>query len=261
MQDLLQPLQAAELAEIEQDCVKRYKETKRSDERACLKLIKHALQLSSLPGVSPVVWVNDPARDLLIDCYMSLIEATMNSLAVRSREARDEVIQEVWVRFWGRASKGKFTFDSLGQFITYLKVVTVSCVVDRVKKEIERNQEVAISALTDSGNSDDGEDGSPIEPFTQPPNDPEYNPDPASIRKRFEARCNELLHNDNPAKIRIFSLYRFGYPARDIAKQLINEGQRINDQQPTSDLVSTMLEQIFKRLQKDEEIRDLLQSD
>ena len=194
--------------------------------------------------------------------YTKVIVATINPAAVQSPQDREDLAQEIWLAFWKRASKGDLAFLRLGEFIRYLRRITVHGVVDYQIAETHRRREVHLSVLiAEAGrdNDDDAADRHFGEQLKQILRGEGSDPAIIHIQQRFNEHCERLV--TAPTDKRIWIMYRLGYKPKEIAKQLQNEGLHIREKPPTARLVSDVLERIFGRLEEDTEIIDLLQSD
>jgi hypothetical protein len=168
-------------------------------------------------------------------------------------------VQQAWLRFWQAAANSALEFATLEAALRYLRLVTVSAVIEARKLSWRHQREMALADLVSAAGEEDADGSawraesalrtaSPDEPFD------------AVQRARFRERCREVI--SDPLAYRIFWLrYSMGMPPREIAAQLATSGTRIRGRAPTARAVSDLLEQTINRLAADAEIRDLLQAD
>lgn len=219
---------------------------KPSDPRFCMEIFRRALLLAAQRDTNGApVYADEAARSVLVSIYTDFIKAHINRAATRTT-ALDDLVQQVWLRFWQAASKG-LVFSSLEAALTYLNLATIStCIENNRRTRIQRRSESleqVVAALGDEALTDASAD-----PFDQ------------HIQQRFRTRCRELL--TDPLEIQIFWMrHSMGLPPREIARELIRDGVLIKARQMTARAVSDLLERVFNRLGQDPEIQDLLRSD
>ncbi|NTV65634.1 MAG: hypothetical protein HGA65_19165 [Oscillochloris sp.] len=165
------------------------------------------------------------------------------------------MIQQVWLRFWQAAANGQLQFRSLEAALSYLRMATVSTVIEAQKLAWRQAREVA---LVGAAGEEERPDSVPNNTLLQlGSNDTPFD---AIQRARFRERCREVIQD--PLAYRIFWLrYSLGMAPRDIARQLADAGILIRDRTATPRAVSDLIEQQIARLAIDPEIRDLLQAD
>src|SRR5688572_18888112 len=97
------------LVELETACrreTKRHQQGKSSDGRFCLEIFRRALLLSTMRNDNnPPSYADEAARELLYQLYTPFIEANINRKVLQTT-ARDELVQQVWLRFWRAANNG-----------------------------------------------------------------------------------------------------------------------------------------------------------
>lgn len=227
-----------------------YRHKRKSDTRYCLEIFRRALRRSTtFPAHA---YEDEDARNLLTEIYSEFIRANLNRSALRYTSF-DDLVQQTWLRFWQAAERG-LAFESLEAALSYLRLTTVSAVMEAKRQEIRELRDLSLTELAACSHASDGGEGE-AELATD-------SPDPvaeAAIYARFRARCRELLKTPDPLVYRIFSLrYALCLPPKMIASQLAQEGVLIRQRRPTPRLVSDLLEQAMRRLAADPEIRDLL---
>ncbi|NNJ11185.1 sigma-70 family RNA polymerase sigma factor [Chloroflexales bacterium ZM16-3] len=227
----------------------RWRYNEASDTQFCLEIFRRALLRSD------AVFVDEPARETLVTIYTSHIRANISRKAFPHAPG-DDMVQQVWLRFWQAATNGSLEFRSLEAALGYLRMVTVSTVIEARKLEWRHQRELALVDLTAG---EEAGDQSPLAMSALRAN-PADEPFNALQRARFRERCRELIQD--PLSYRIFWLrYSMGLPPREIARQLADSGTRLRDRTPTPRAVSDLIDQVMKQLAADLEIRDLLQSD
>lgn len=253
MVEQLSSLEQLSLAELETACrqstaLYRRGEGAQSDPRFCLEIFRRALRLraeESTDATSAASYDED-AWNVLVDIYTDFIKANINRQA-RHTEALDDLIQQVWLRFWRVARQGRLDFPSLDAALSYIKITTVTTLIESRRAFLERRREESLAYLNETTGTEPVA-GTGNDPFTQ------------HARKLFRDRCREVL--TDPLEYRVFWMrYSMGIPPREIARQLADEGVMIRERKPNARVVSDLLERSFKRLKLDPEIRDLLRND
>jgi DNA-directed RNA polymerase specialized sigma24 family protein len=231
-----------ELAQACQRETKNHRTGKASDSSFCLEIFRRALAIVTHTTERAPMYVDEPARGVLVSIYSDFIKAQINRRAFKSRDL-DELVQNVWLRFWQAARSG-LTFTSLQGALDYLRQTTMSALLEECRRQRGAWREQSLDQLV----QEVGDVGSgPVaeEPF------PQY------LRQRFDTRCRELL--TNPLERRLFWMrYSMGYAPREIASILAAEGLLIKNRMPTARAVSDALDLVFRRLEQDSEIQDLL---
>lgn len=247
----VETLSLAELADACQQNTRQYRRSEPSDTRYCLEIFQRALTLASAangahpdmaaPGTGVPAYADEAARAMLTHLYTDYIKAQISPLALRTTSV-DDLVQQVWLRFWRAANHG-LIFTSLEGALTYLKQTVISTLIEAQRREFKRARDVSLHDLdlqTESLFADPKTDL-----FEQ------------HTRQRFYQRCREVL--TDPFEYRLFRLrYDAALPPREIARHLAEEGALIKGRAPTARLVSDTLERVCKRLCLDPEIRDLL---
>lgn len=241
------PLTQMSCGELEAACQRETRNFRRglpSDPRFCLAIFHRALGGPEANG-SPPDPLDEEARTTLVRIYTEYIKAHINPAAVRDSSVED-LVQQVWLRFWRIAQRGIF-FPTLDAALNYLKQTTVSTLIEEQRQWRKRQREASLQQLVaDSG--DLALHDSAADLFGQ------------HVQQRFRERCRELL--TDPLAYRVFWMrYGIGLPPREIARILADEGVRLRERAPTSRAVSDLLEQSFRLLRQDGEIRDLLRQD
>lgn len=237
------------LAELRTACLRETRRRRRgeaSDGRYCLEIIRRALAASAKNerGVSP--WLDPDAQTLFIEIYTEFIVAQLNRRALFNI-SREDLIQNVWRRFWQAvAGKDVFPFLTLEAALAYLQQVVASAIVEYRNDERVRQRQLSLENMTQE--QDEGDLAT-------------FQDDPALVyvKERFRERVRELLEGQ---QYELFVLrYHGQLKPQAIAALLRSRGDVIAGKAPTPRLISDVLERCFERLEKDEEIRDLLQSD
>jgi DNA-directed RNA polymerase specialized sigma24 family protein len=239
------PLERLPLTEIATACrreIARYRRHETSDTRYCLEIFRRALvhfngNTSSRP--------DEAAGELLVQIYSEFIKANINRAALRAL-AFDDLVQQIWLRFW-RAADAGLAFPSLEAALRYLKLTTATTVIEERRRASNEWRSVSLEQRAEaSGEQELVSDSADL--FSQ------------HTRQRFRDRCGEML--TDPLERRIFwRRYGMGFAPREIATQLAREGALIKGRPPTARAVSDALDRIFKRLEDDPEIQDLLRND
>lgn len=233
---------------IEQKCVEQtkiYRREGRSDERFCLELFRRALAITGTNTHGMPLYADEEARTLLITIYSQYLRALINRQATHTLSVED-IIQQAWLRFWQAARQG-FVFTSLGEALSYLQLVLRATIIMARKEERQHRRDESLSTFLR-----EGEEMQVADAFA--------NLFPQHVRRRFDARCRELIVA--PLDRRIFWMrFSEGYAPREIAHRLASEGMLLADKPATARRVSDCIERIFAMLERDPEIRDLLQSD
>jgi hypothetical protein len=237
------------LVELETACrreTKRHRQGQPSDGRFCLQIFQRAILLSTKRcDNSPPSYADEAARELLYQLYTPFIEANINRKALQTTP-HDEMVQQVWLRFWRAANNG-LSFFSIEEALSYLKKATVSALLEEQRQYRQHIRTTSLQALLETSSEDIAID---------------YRADlfSAYAKQRFRDRVRELLAD--PIEYRIFQMrYSMMLPPREIARILKQEDILIKGRIPTARAVSDLLERIFERLAEDPEIEDLLRSD
>ncbi|KPV52829.1 hypothetical protein SE17_13155 [Kouleothrix aurantiaca] len=233
------------LAEIDYACQRetaRYRRHEPSDTRFCLELFRRALIYD---GGNPPLRIDEEAGEILTRTYTEFIKAHINRAAVQA-SSTDDIVQQVWLRFWRAAGSG-LSFPTLEQALAYIKLVTITAVIHeqrrvrnlwRIESLEQRIGETGEEALAETVS----------EPFS------------AHVRQRFRERCRELIVDGQQWQV-FWWKYGLGLQPREIASLLERAGTQIKNRPPTARAVSDMLDRIFRKLEADAEIQDLLGSD
>jgi RNA polymerase sigma factor (sigma-70 family) len=241
-------VEALPLLEVERACQRetlRYRHSEPSDPRFCLEIFRRALRLSTAAGdAGPPVYADEEARATLVRIYSDFIKAQINRSALQGAPMED-LVQQAWLRFWRAANHG-LSFPTLAAALAYLKQTTLSMLFEHQRQERRRRREASLQQLaTATGNELRASDDADLFP--------------QHARRRFQARCQEML-TDGLAR-RVFWM-RFGMalPPREIARLLAGEGVPINGRAATARGVSDLIEHCCRLLERDPEIRALLES-
>jgi DNA-directed RNA polymerase specialized sigma24 family protein len=220
---------------------------KRSDGQYCLEIIRRALVRMTTSGDSQFKWGDHEAQEVFTRIYSEFIKAQINRRALYDAASFDEIVQDAWLRFWQAAAGSRdLSFPTLGAALSYLQRTAMSALIVHRRRWRDTQRQLSLEQLvSESGDA-------------MLPHDAE---DPFSdvTKARFQERIRELL---NDLEYRIFALrYHGQLRPQAIAALLREQGVIINNHEPTADSVSNVLERIFKRLEDDPELRDLLQAD
>lgn len=244
MTDLI--VQSIPLEDLVHACMqetRRFQRDEASDQKFCLEIFRRALQHNHHQerfSEHAITYADDQARSTLVEIYSEYIHAQINRSAIHPSIV-DEVVQDVWHNFWQAANRG-LVFDHLPSALAYLRQVVVSVVIKYRRDRQQHAQHESIQALYAlTGQELPSGDSDPFETHAQ---------------ARFRERCREILNSDQHQIV--WMRYRLGYKPQEIARRL---NQHTNNQVYTARRVSDMLEQSFRRLSEDQEIRDLLQGD
>lgn len=251
------PYESLALQELEAACrreTQRFRRSEESNPNFCLEIFRRALAhgapLAAAAGHSYAgahdkpVYYDEDARNVLISVYTEFIKAQINPAAVKTTPM-DDIIQQVWLRFWRAANQG-LDFPTLSAALNYLKLTTISTLIEAQRQARKHWRDESLQMLAESGDDFQGDADSDL-----------FN---SLTQQRFRVRCREVL--SDPLEYRVFSMrYSIGIPPRDIARELTREGVQIKGRAPTSGAISDMLDRAFRRLRTDEEIQDLLQED
>jgi hypothetical protein len=233
------------LADIERACrreTERYRRREPSDGRFCLEMFRRALARIGAGMPSPA---DEAAGDALTRTYTEFSKANINRAALPAASV-DDLVQQVWLRFW-QAAAGGLAFPTLEQALAYLKLTTMSTLL----AERRRAREAWRHESLDRRIAEGGEDtalSTAAEPFS------------AHVRRRFRERCREVIYDSLEWRV-FWWKYGMGMQPREIAAELAQAGELLKGQQPSARAVSDLLDRIFKRLEVDPELRDLLRSD
>jgi RNA polymerase sigma factor (sigma-70 family) len=230
----------------------RFRRDQASDPLFCLEIFRRALAHSG------GVYLDEPARELLTMIYTEHIRANISRRAFPNAPG-DDLVQQAWMRFWQAAAGGQLEFLSLEAALRYLRMVTVSAVIEARKLawRHERERTLADFVAAD-GQEDAGEEAWRRESALRSTSSDE--PFDALQRARFRERCREVI--TDPLAYQVFWMrYSMGLPPREIAAQLAGSGTLIRGRAATARAVSDLVEQSMGRLATDREIRDLLQAD
>lgn len=242
------------LQEIEAACraeTRRYRRNEASDSRFCLELFHRALR----PPAPPTAYhdsrlahsadSDEEARTALVRIYTEFIVAHISPVA-RRMQPLDDLVQQVWMRFW-RAAQHGLDFPTLEAALSYLKQTTVTVLIDAQRRARKLQHDESLEQLVAQAGDELMHDADG-DLFTQ------------YAQARFRVRCREVLGDS--LEYRVFVLrYGLNMPPREIARELAQAGVRINDRLPTAQNISKLLERIFRQLNQDVEIKDLLHAD
>ena len=263
-------LEILPLTDLEAACRKetrRYRATEPSDPRFCLEIFRRALLQTDLQsntfhsvreppqsverGVfeqhahSAPSYQDEEARAVLVRIYTEFITANINRTATHTA-VLDDLVDQVWLRFWQAANKG-LSFSSLEAALTYLKLATISTLIETQRRERKWRRNVSLQQMVETNGSEILTD-SGADLFAE------------HIRRRFRARCREVL--TDPLEYRIFWMrYGMALPPREIARILSGEGVLIKNRSATARAVSDLLERSCRQLRDDPEIQELLSGD
>lgn len=244
------PARGLDIAALVAACLRetaRWRREGASDSRFCLEIFRRALLRQG------AAFLDEPAREALVQIYSDHIRANISRKALPGH-ADDDLVQQAWLRFWQAASNGSLEFLSLEAALGYLRLTTVSTVIEARRQALRRQRELALADLADGA---DGADTAGAAALSDAQADAPFE---ALQRARFRERCRELL--DDPLTYYVFWLrYSMGYPPREIAAKLDAMGIRLRGRGPTARAVSDLIERAIQRLAADQEIRDLLQGD
>lgn len=249
LQHELSALHELSSAQIETKCryeTAKFRRGEPNDPRYCLELFQRALRRSPASGVNQApVYTDREAGEALVLVYSEFIKANINRAAIRSASIED-LVQSIWFRFW-RAARNGLEFTSLEAALSYLQRTTVSALIEEQRRARNEWRQQSFDQ-DDQPSVDVAPHESDSELFSQ------------HVRQRFRSRCLELLA-DPLEQLVFWRRYSMGYAPREIAAALARDGQRIKGRAPTARAVSDLLDQIFRRLEGDLEIRDLLSGD
>jgi hypothetical protein len=236
------------LDRLERACreqTRRHRANLENDPSFCLTIVVRALTLRA-PATNdrPAEYADEPARETLVRIYTDFVRANIQRRALGSLSIED-VEQQVWMRFWSAAGTG-LKFPTLPAALHYLKLTTMSALMEIKRAEFRQ--------LRDRSLDED------LEKQGTKFADPRADLDASFVRRRFRARCREVL--TDPVDARIYWMrYGMGLKPGIIAFELDAQGVRIRGKVPTARLVSDALDRCFAILAADAEIRDLLQAD
>lgn len=182
------------------------------------------------------------AQEALISLYTKLIIANIRGSAINPDEIED-VTQQVWLNFWQSAQMGRLTFSSLASFLSYLRMATRIAIFENQKNLIDYNRYHVNASIEEFVIVDEKQDLFGL-----------------YAKRRFSIRIKEII--SDPLEYRIFALrYNMGFVPREIAAMLNQEGITINDKNVANHTISAILERIFRRLEQDPEIREILNAE
>jgi DNA-directed RNA polymerase specialized sigma24 family protein len=258
------------LNDLESVChqeTQRYKNGMVSDTRFCLEIFRRALiqinplHTATVPKEAAMIdldparsgrirdnapiYADEAARVALVRIYTEFIKAQISRAAIRTTSI-DDLVQQVWLRFWQAANNG-LTFPSLEMALSYLKQTTVSALIEDQRRERKRRRDESLQQIiTTAGEATLVDSGADL--FAR------------HTQQRFRVRCREVL--TDPLEYRVFWMrYSMALPPRKVARLLATEGVLIKNRSPTARMISDLLDGSFKRLQLDGEIQDLLRGD
>jgi DNA-directed RNA polymerase specialized sigma24 family protein len=240
------------IADLEAACRREtqlYRNGQSSNSHYCLEIFNRALRSVSTAGGAAkgdhgAVAVYEEACAALVRIYSPYVRSQLVRFATPAT-ALEDLEQQVSLRFWQAAHKG-LTFISLPGALQYL-MRTAASVRIAAQQQVWKQQREQFFTQADTAGAqvllDQGAD-----PFDQ------------YVQQRVRARVSELL--TDPIEYKIFRMrYDLGFPPREIARHLANEGVGLKNRPPTARTVSDLLELCYRRLRQDPELRDLLGGD